>query len=282
VSPGDVLLITGPSGSGKTSLLNVLAGKAAPTDGLLTRPDGLRVGTFEPINSVKAMVEVIGTGDVQDSLSLMGTVGLSDAHIYLKRFSELSNGQQYRAMLARLLTSRSNVWLADEFCSNLDILTANGVADRLQALARRLQAILIVASSNPDGFARALRPSAVVQLTTAWEHQVLSGKEYLARLPAQNSRFDAPKLNVSPACFRQVERGEVRAILHPGNVSLTRGPLYLKAGGCTRLVMVSDSRVTSKANLVGMGVPAFSEQPISDSVARKRFILTTIHRLCDE
>jgi ABC-type ATPase with predicted acetyltransferase domain len=55
------------------------------------------------------MIELFGGRDVRSAMHLMGLVGLSDAFVYLKRFAELSNGQQYRAMLTCLIfgTSRS-------------------------------------------------------------------------------------------------------------------------------------------------------------------------------
>jgi ABC-type ATPase with predicted acetyltransferase domain len=51
------------------------------------------------VRSSKALIELLGVSNVATALELLGIVGLSDAFVYLKRFRELSNGQQYRAML---------------------------------------------------------------------------------------------------------------------------------------------------------------------------------------
>lgn len=171
LKPGEVALITGPSGAGKTTLLRLLAGEEPDgLSGSIIRPENFRPGVFAPIRSQKALIEALGGRDVGEALRLMGLVGLSDAFVYLKRFDELSNGQQYRVMLARLISGGCNLWLADEFCANLDPVAANVVADRMQRTARASGAALVVASSQPETFAATLKPDRVVRLTTAREH----------------------------------------------------------------------------------------------------------------
>ena len=132
IKPGEIVLLTGPSGSGKTSLLNIFAGKSLEgVSGHISWPNNYRPGQFSPIRSQKALIEVLAKKNVEEALQVMGMVGLSDAYVYLKRYEELSNGQQYRAMLAGLITSAYNLWIADEFCANLDSITANLVSRRL-------------------------------------------------------------------------------------------------------------------------------------------------------
>jgi ABC-type ATPase with predicted acetyltransferase domain len=114
---GSILLVIGPSGSGKTTLIDLLT--AGPTglraeaavSGEARWPENYRAGVFQEIHSRKALIEVLGERDVPTALYLMGLVGLSDAFIYLKRFDELSRGQQYRALLARLIAGGYSVWL---------------------------------------------------------------------------------------------------------------------------------------------------------------------------
>jgi ABC-type ATPase with predicted acetyltransferase domain len=114
---GSILLVIGPSGSGKTTLIDLLAagatGVRAETvmSGEARWPENYRPGVFQAIHSRKALIEVLGERDVLTALYLMGLVGLSDAFIYLKRFDELSRGQQYRALLALLIAGGYNVWL---------------------------------------------------------------------------------------------------------------------------------------------------------------------------
>ncbi len=67
-------------------------------------------------------------------------------------------------MLAQLITARYNVWIVDEFCANLDPVTANVVADRLQRIARSLTATVIVATPHCEPFIRSLRPDKVIRI----------------------------------------------------------------------------------------------------------------------
>lgn len=230
LNPGEVILITGSSGSGKTTLLNLLTrGTCTGLTGDIQVPSNYRVGSFAAIRSQKALIEVLGNRDIRSALHLMGLVGLSDAFVYLKRFEELSNGQQYRAKLAQLISGGYNVWIADEFCATLDLVTANAVADRLQKIARQLKALLIVASSQPEVFARALRPDQVVQLTTAWEHRVMSGSELLQPLSVQRSNSSAQTLSIAAKYLSAVRSGQKCSTIRKGRSKFSKGLLLLTA-----------------------------------------------------
>jgi len=230
LNPGEVVLITGSSGSGKTTLLNLLTeGKYTGITGDVQLPSNYRVGNFAAIRSQKALIEVLGNRDIRSALHLMGLVGLSDAFVYLKRFEELSNGQQYRAKLAQLIAGGYNVWIADEFCATLDLVTANVVADRLQKIARQLKALLIVASSQPEVFARALCPDKVVQLTTAWEHRVMSGSEFLQPFSTQRSNSSAQTLSISVKYLSAVRSGQKCSTVRKGRLKFNKGLLLLTA-----------------------------------------------------
>jgi excisionase family DNA binding protein len=228
LNPGEVVLITGSSGSGKTTLLNLLTeGKYTGITGDVQLPSNYRVGNFAAIRSQKALIEVFGNRDIRSALHLMGLVGLSDAFVYLKRFEELSNGQQYRAKLAQLIAGGYNVWIADEFCATLDLVTANVVADRLQKIARQLKALLVVASSQPEVFARALRPDQVVQLTTAWEHRVMGGSEFLQPLAAQRSSSSVQTLSIAVKYLSAVRSGQKCSTVRKGRLKFNKGLLLL-------------------------------------------------------
>lgn len=242
IAPGQVVMLVGPSGSGKTSVLREIKNAKPATLGKRTTirvPRNFRVGDFAPIMSRKPLIEAIGVKDVSATLQLMGTVGLSDAFVYLKRFDQLSAGQQYRALLARLISSEANVWLADEFCVNLDPVAASSVAQRLAILARSVKAVLIVATPQPELIARSLKPDIVVRLTTAWEHEVLSGVDYLRRLAPRASIFKVPSINVSPAMLNHALRPRSgRAVLVAGHVANRLGVSRLVAGKRSALVSV--------------------------------------------
>lgn len=250
IRPGEVVLLTGPSGSGKTSLLRLLATSIYEGErGTARWPPNYRAGSFAHPRSNKALIELFKNHDVGAALHLLGLVGLSDAFVYLKRFDELSNGQQYRALLASLITSGANLWLADEFCNNLDPLTANVVAERLQRVARSVGATLVVASSQPETFAAALRPDTVVQLTTAWEHTVRSGDEFLSIRPHSRTTFGATVLRLALAYLPDVRSGRKRTTIRKGRFSVGPGPLILSAGKEFEMVNVTGCRTVAFGSL---------------------------------
>jgi ABC-type ATPase with predicted acetyltransferase domain len=245
IQPGEIMLVVGPSGSGKTTLLEVATGELKKRSGVTIKgsvdiPNDCRLATFQPIRSKKPLIELLGTTDVRLALYLLGLAGLSEPALYLKRFEELSRGQQYRAMLARLLTSGSNTWVADEFCSNLDPVTANVVAYNVQRIVRRLGITLIASAPHCADFIFSLNPDVVVVLTSSWEHHILSGIEYsriVNRAQSKNGNF--PSLRLFPDALAAVKEGSKRATVRRGRKPFSPGLLLLSSGCDTVPVRVT-------------------------------------------
>lgn len=243
VTAGQVLLITGPSGSGKTSILSaLLRPESYPGAHAIRTPPNYRPGSLTRLRSQKPLVELLGNSDVRSALELLGTVGLSDAFVYLQRFQELSKGQQYRASLAALIASGCNVWLADEFCANLDVLTANVVASRVQRVARKVGAVLIVASSQPQTFIASLEPDLVVQLSSATEHRVMDGKMFAQRIKRAPEKWAVPRLALAGCYLSALRSGEKRTTIRRGRRVVPRGPLILQVGREEFCVEVTHTR----------------------------------------
>ncbi len=140
LAEGDVVYITGDSGSGKSVLLRALQ---EDLGGQAINIDDIMVPGGEPI------IETVGAS-FQEALRLLSRVGLNDAFLFLRSFSELSDGQRYRYRIAGMIDSGRGFWMADEFCSTLDRTTARIVAYNIQKLARRSGATLIVATTHTD------------------------------------------------------------------------------------------------------------------------------------
>ena len=248
VEPGEVVLILGPSGSGKTSLLRLLADRRLNRqpdiiiEGDIKLPSNLRAATFQAIRSRKPLIEIVGERDVRSALYLLGLAGLSEPTLYLKRFQELSKGQQYRAMLSKLIASRCNVWVADEFCANLDPATASIVAENVQRIARRLGVTVLAAAPHCDNFLHSLRPDLVVLLGSSWDHSTLLGDDYM-KVMSDPSEFrgNIPRIRVFPTLLTAVKEGMKRATVRKGRRSIKPGLLLLSDGKESVAVRVTSS-----------------------------------------
>jgi heme exporter protein A len=123
---GELMLITGDNGCGKTTLIRILAGVLAPSQGRIDWADGGRVYVGHML-AVKDDLTV--TENIDFMRQFIGHGAHSTAEIVervgLRRVSEqaartLSAGQRKRCALARLLLSDAPLWLLDEPYSNLD------------------------------------------------------------------------------------------------------------------------------------------------------------------
>jgi taurine transport system ATP-binding protein len=151
IKEGEILSVLGPSGCGKTTLLNIIAGFLAPTEGRIelnghyvTGPDAERGMVFQKgalfeWMSVRQNVDfgprMKGMPKAErDRITdhLLETVGLQD--FKEKAVYELSGGMQQRVALARCLANDPDVILMDEPLGALDALTR----EKMQGLVLKL------------------------------------------------------------------------------------------------------------------------------------------------
>ncbi|MCW3981736.1 MAG: ABC transporter ATP-binding protein, partial [Candidatus Bathyarchaeota archaeon] len=159
IGPRDIVYLTGDSGSGKSILLRALEkdlkGEAVNVESVQPDPD-------EPI------VETVGK-DLDEALGLLSHVGLNDAFLFLRRYSQLSDGQKYRYRIAKLIESGKQWWILDEFAATLDRGTAKIVAFNLQKQAKRTRKAVVAATTHVDLF-EDLAPS--VHIHKGWGKKV--------------------------------------------------------------------------------------------------------------
>ena len=153
VEQGDVVYITGQSGSGKSLLLRDLAEQMAA--------EGKNVINLnEIVFEERPVIDLVGK-TTTDAANLLAQAGISDAYLYLRKPSQLSDGQLYRLKLAKLIESGADVWVADEFGAILDRITAKVVSYNLQKMARRLGKTFMIATTHTE-LTEDLNPSLTI------------------------------------------------------------------------------------------------------------------------
>ena len=207
----------------------------------------------------------------------MGLAGLSEPFLYLKRFEELSKGQQYRAMLAQVLASGQNVWIADEFCASLDEITANLVAYNIQRIARQQGLTVIVAASNPRPFVLSLNPDRVVRLSSSSQSSVLTGTEYIKALKVRIRQDDElQQLTVSPDFLFIGNNGRELTAIHKGRESFREELLMLSCGDHNELVRVTRCTRKRLGNLTEDDVPVNGYSDVEHLRGRLKAADTTL------
>jgi len=145
-SPEDRVGIIGPNGAGKSSLLEVIAGRRPPSEGLLELGATVKLAYFDQHSDVllardgkRKVIEV-----VQEAASRVQVdpVELTASQL-LERFlfppaqqhqpvARLSGGERRRLHLCRLLIEAPNVLLLDEPTNDLDVHTLSVLEDFLE------------------------------------------------------------------------------------------------------------------------------------------------------
>ena len=132
-------VIVGPSGSGKTSLGRQVFGEDAMYD--------------PPWPADRPIVDAIApAGDFDAVTGALAAVGLGDVPTWLRPYAVLSNGEKFRATLARLVAEAPERAVVDEFTS---------VVDRQIAKFGALAFVADPVSETSDGwYSRSLRQQA--------------------------------------------------------------------------------------------------------------------------
>ena len=181
IAPGEFLAITGQSGSGKSTLMNILGCLDTPTDGSY-RIGGREIGEMSPRELAAFRSRTIGfifqnfclvpDLDAQENVELpllyqglprrerrerareaLERVGLASRLHH--RPNQMSGGQQQRVAVARAISARPGVILADEPTGNLDRLSGEAVMKILVELNNEGKTVILI--THDDKIAKTSR-----------------------------------------------------------------------------------------------------------------------------
>jgi putative ABC transport system ATP-binding protein len=185
VPAGQSVALVGPSGSGKSSLLMIMTGLEAATEGrvriaghdfralgedALARVRAESIGivfqsfhlipTMTAIENVAMPLEFLNRADAWEKAEAMLTqVGLAHRLTHLP--SELSGGEQQRVALARALSAEPKILFADEPTGNLDADTGKAIMDLIFTMHRQIGTTLVLITHDPAIAARCERTVAL-------------------------------------------------------------------------------------------------------------------------
>jgi len=174
VRQGDSLAVTGASGVGKSTLLNIMGSLDPPTEGVV-KFDGRNVYQMDEEVLSRFRNREIGFvfqfhhllpefSAVENAMmpaliaryprkkaaemarEVLEKVGLGERLTH--RAGELSGGEQQRVAIARSLTMKPKLILADEPTGNLDWLTGKEIADLMLRLNREEGVAMVIATHN--------------------------------------------------------------------------------------------------------------------------------------
>ena len=200
VEPGEVVALYGPSGSGKTTLLMMIAMLLEPTSGtirigqrdiaslsereasrfrlselgFIRQSFDLLPGVSTIDNAILKLLKTMRWSQAQREVTpLLESLGLGER---LQHRSEtLSMGERQRVMIARALSTRPPLLLADEPTGSLDTQRGREVLELLQGLCREREVAAVLVSHDPMA---ALYADRVFTLRDGKLSDYMPGQEY--------------------------------------------------------------------------------------------------------
>ena len=163
-----MVFILGKSGSGKSTMLNLLGGLDAPTDGEIF-VDGVSMKNFTPtdydnyrngyVGFIFQEYNLLDDFNVRENIALalqlskeedidqkvknaLAQVELNDDYL-TRRVGEMSGGEKQRIAIARCIVKESEMILADEPTGNLDSSTGESIWNILKKLSQTKLVVVV-------------------------------------------------------------------------------------------------------------------------------------------
>ncbi len=190
-----VIAVVGPSGAGKTSLLHAIG----------RRFDHARHMGRTRFPRKPAIIDAVARGrTLPEAASILTACGLGEPRLWIRRYEELSDGERFRAKLARSLglhlrgPDPTAPLLCDEFAAGLHRRAARSIAFNLAKLARR-RGLYVAAAVAHEDLLGDLGPSLIIRLgaeanaEAIWprpDHGLFSGIARLHIEPGRKADYD--------------------------------------------------------------------------------------------
>jgi putative ABC transport system ATP-binding protein len=180
IPPGEMIALYGPSGSGKSTLLHIAAAVMRPDAGDVLVEGRSIVSLSEReaaeyrmsrLGFVRQSLDLIPGASALDNaaLKLIGHLPRRDAHREVgplldrlglaerlaQRSENLSMGERQRVLIARAISTRPGVLLADEPTGSLDTERGREVLEQLLAYCRERPAAVLLVTHDPQAAAYA-------------------------------------------------------------------------------------------------------------------------------
>lgn len=174
IERGEFVVILGPSGSGKSTLLHILGGLDNPTEGEVL-VDGVNIAgysddelakyrrsdvgfVFQAFNLLPSLTAIeniemplLIDGQTMDQEYIDEVMECLEIKALQKRLpSQMSGGQQQRIAIARALSNKPKMVLADEPTGNLDSEISDKVLKLLKETCKKYGQTLIMITHNEE------------------------------------------------------------------------------------------------------------------------------------
>ncbi|CAI2797148.1 hypothetical protein K7402_05325 [Pseudomonas fluorescens group sp.] len=159
-----IILITGASGVGKSLLLKDISRHF---------PAIRKIPNY--INKEKSIAEIISYTDAGEVIRYLSKFGLGEPRILISPFSNLSDGQKERFLIALALLQGVGPIILDEFTTRLDRRTAQIVAMTVGKNLRSSKQSAFIASCHDD-IVDFLKPDIHIELCSNGKHRILNKK----------------------------------------------------------------------------------------------------------
>ncbi|WP_119681553.1 ABC transporter ATP-binding protein [Indioceanicola profundi] len=207
---GELLCLLGPNGSGKTTLFKTLLGLLPPRAGRvllggadlssLTRAEVARRIAYVPQSHTAyfpySVAEVVlmgrtahlgpfaSPGSIDHAVAGRALSAMGIAHLANRAYTQLSGGERQLALIARALAQAAPILVMDEPTSSLDFGNQVRVLERIRALKREGQAIILSTHDPAQAHALADRVALLEQggIMALGPPQEVATAQTLARL----------------------------------------------------------------------------------------------------